>query len=94
MSTDALRRSTPSAEGIDAAGVEALLDAFEAHPHIRPHGMVLLRHGAIVAEGWWPPYRADRVQLLYSLSKSFTSTAAGFARAEGLIDLDTPVIDY
>lgn len=94
MSTDALRRSTPSAEGIDAAGIEALLDAFDAHPHIRPHGMVLLRHGAIVAEGWWQPYSADRVQLLYSLSKSFTSTAAGFARAEGLLDLDTPVIDH
>jgi CubicO group peptidase (beta-lactamase class C family) len=94
MSPDALHRSTPSAEGVDAAGVEALIDAFEAHPGIRPHGMVLLRHGAIVAEGWWAPYSADRVQLLYSLSKSFTSTAAGLARAEGLLDLDTPVIDY
>jgi len=94
MSTDALRRSTPSDEGIDARGIAALIDAFEAHPGIRPHGLVLLRHGAIVAEGWWQPYSADRVQLLYSLSKSFTSTAAGIARAEGLLDLDAPVIDY
>ncbi|MGN6271672.1 MAG: serine hydrolase domain-containing protein [Protaetiibacter sp.] len=94
MSPDVLRRSTPSAEGVDARGIEALLDALEAHPHIRPHGFVLLRHGAIIADGWWAPYSADRVQLLYSLSKSFTSTAAGFARAEGLLELDTPVIDY
>ncbi len=94
MSADALRRSTPSAEGIDARGLEALLDAWEAHPGIRPHGLVVLRHGAVVAEGWWEPYAADRVQLLYSLSKSFTSTAAGLARAEGLLDLDAPVISY
>jgi CubicO group peptidase (beta-lactamase class C family) len=94
MSPDALRRSTPSAEGIDARGIEALVNALEATPGIRLHGLVLLRHGAIVAEGWWAPYSADRVQLLYSLSKSFTSTAAGFAQAEGLLDLDTPVIDY
>lgn len=94
MSSDALRRSTPSAEGVDARGIEALLDAFEAHPGIRPHGLVLLRHGAVITEGWWAPYSAERVQLLYSVSKSFTATAAGFARAEGLIDFDAPVIDY
>lgn len=94
MSTDPIRRSTPSAEGVDARGVEALIDAFEAHPGIRPHGLVLLRHGAVIAEGWWAPYSAERVQLLYSVSKSFTATAAALARAEGLIDLDAAVLDY
>ena len=52
---------------------------------------MVLRHGHVVAEGWWSPYAPDRVHLLYSLSKSFTSTAAGFAVAEGLLDLDAPV---
>lgn len=94
MSIDALRRSTPSGEEVDAASVAAFIDAFEAHPGIRPHGLVLLRHGAVIAEAAWAPYRADRPGLVYSLSKSFTSTAAGFARAEGVLDLDTPVIDY
>ncbi|AYF97488.1 serine hydrolase domain-containing protein [Protaetiibacter intestinalis] len=94
MSTADLPHSTPSAEGVDARGIAALLDALETDPDIRPHGLVLLRHGAVIAEGWWAPYAADRVQLLYSLSKSFTSTAAGFAHAEGLFELDTPVIDY
>ena len=44
----------------------------------------------MVAEGWWSPYTPERVHLLYSLSKSFTSTAAAFAVAEGLLDLDAP----
>ena len=93
MGTADLRHSTPSAEGIDAAGITALLDALEA-AEARLHGLILLRHGAVVAEGWWAPYAADRVQLLYSLSKSFTSTAAGLARSDGLLELDRPVIEY
>ncbi|QNO37877.1 beta-lactamase family protein [Protaetiibacter sp. SSC-01] len=94
MGTADLPHSTPSAEGIDATGISALLDALEGDPDIRLHGLILMRHGAVVAEGWWAPYGPDRVQLLYSLSKSFTSTAAGFARAEGLLELDRPVIEY
>ena len=42
---------------------------------------MVVRHGQVVAEGWWAPYSAERPQLLYSLSKSFTSTAAAFAQA-------------
>jgi len=94
MGTADLSHSAPSAEGIDASGITALLDALEGDPDIRLHGLVLLRHGAVVAEGWWAPYAPDRVQLVYSLSKSFTTTAAGFARAEGLLELDRPVLEY
>lgn len=55
---------------------------------------MLVRHGAVIAEGWWQPYSADQPHLLYSLSKSFTSTALGIAVAEGLVDLDAPVLAY
>ena len=52
---------------------------------------MLVRHGAVVAEGWWSPYRPDGVHLLYSLSKSFTATAVGFAVSEGRLAVDDPV---
>lgn len=86
--------STPAAQGVDAAGIHAFLDAVEAAPDIEPHSLMILRHGHLVASGWWAPYTPDRLHLLYSLSKSFTSTAAGFAAAEGLLRLDDPVISY
>ncbi|MFG1808175.1 serine hydrolase domain-containing protein [Streptomyces sp. NPDC049040] len=89
-----LPSSTPAAQGVDARGVHAFLDALEAAPGIDPHSVMLLRNGHLVAEGWWAPHTADRPQLLYSLSKSFTSVAAGSAAAEGLIDLDAPVVSY
>jgi CubicO group peptidase (beta-lactamase class C family) len=58
------------------------------------HSLMVVRHGHVVAEGWWAPYSAGRPQLLYSLSKSFTSTAAAFAQAEGLLELDDTVVSH
>ena len=55
---------------------------------------MLVRHGHVVAEGWWAPHTPERTRLLYSLSKSFTSTALGFALREGLFDLDAPVVSH
>jgi CubicO group peptidase (beta-lactamase class C family) len=94
MTTDDLPHSTPSAEGVDAAGLEAFLDTIGDAAGIDLHSLLVMRHGKVIAEGWWAPYTADRVHLLYSLSKSFTSTAAGLAAAEGLLDLDATVLSY
>ena len=92
--TRALPRSTPAEQQVDPAAILALLDALEDHPDIEMHSLMVVRHGQVIAEGWWAPYSAERPQLLYSLSKSFTSTAAAFAQAEGLFDLDDTVISH
>jgi CubicO group peptidase (beta-lactamase class C family) len=84
----------PSAAGVDARGLLAFLDVLEGDPGIRPHGLVVLRGGALIAEGSWAPYDADRGHLLYSLSKSFTMTAVALAAQEGLLDLDATVLSY
>jgi CubicO group peptidase (beta-lactamase class C family) len=94
MSASALPSSGPAAQGVDAFGVHAFLDALEAAPGIEPHSLMIMRHGQLVAAGWWAPYTAERLHLLYSLSKSFTATAAALAEAEGLLDFDAPVTSY
>ncbi|MFD5158589.1 serine hydrolase domain-containing protein [Streptomyces hawaiiensis] len=94
MTASALPSSDPAAQGVDASGVHAFLDALEAAPEIEPHSLMIMRHGHLVASGWWAPYTAERPHLLYSLSKSFTGTAAALAEAEGLLDFDAPVISY
>ena len=58
------------------------------------HSFMLLRHGETIAEGWWHPYEPDRPQTLYSLSKSFTSTAVGLAVADGLLSVDDLVAEH
>ncbi len=54
---------------------------------------MVVRHGHVVAEGWWAPYSAERPHLLYSLTKSFTSVAVGLVIADGLLSLDDRVVD-
>lgn len=55
---------------------------------------MLVRHGHVVAEGWWSPESADKPHILWSLSKSFTSTAVGLAVAEGKLSIDDKVLNF
>src|SRR5690349_12191088 len=70
----ALPRSTPEAQGISSAALLTFLDEAEQKLDAL-HSIVIVRHGQIVTEGWWAPYAANEPHMLFSLSKSFTSTA-------------------
>jgi CubicO group peptidase (beta-lactamase class C family)/predicted glycoside hydrolase/deacetylase ChbG (UPF0249 family) len=58
------------------------------------HSIMVLRHGKVVAEGWWNPYSANLKHTLYSVSKSFTATAIGFAVTENKLSVDDKVISF
>lgn len=88
-----LPRSTPEEQGVSSAGISAFLDAVNNSP-IELHSLMLLRHGHVLAEGWWAPYAATKPHMLFSLSKSFTSTAIGFAVSEGRLSVDDPVLSF
>lgn len=88
-----LPRSTPEAESVSAAGIDAFLDAVEA-AKFELHSLMILRHGRVIAEGWWEPYGPDFVHTMYSMSKSFTSTAVGLAVAEGKLSVEDKVISF
>jgi CubicO group peptidase (beta-lactamase class C family) len=87
-----LPRSTPEAEGVSSPGILAFLDAAQARHEM--HSFMLARHGRVVAEGWWSPYAPEFKHTLYSLSKSFTSTAVGCAVAEGKLRVDDRVVSF
>lgn len=89
-----LPRSLPADEHVDPAAVLAAVDAIDADPAVELHSLMVVRHGRVVAEGWWAPHTPERTRLLYSLSKSFTSTALAFALEEGLVGLDDPVMSH
>ncbi|WP_274651056.1 serine hydrolase domain-containing protein [Paenibacillus humicola] len=89
-----LPRSVPEAQGISSAAVSDFLKAVQNDSKMELHSFMLLRHGQVVAEGWWSPYAAYLPHSLYSLSKSFTSTAIGLAVEEGRISLDDRVVEF
>jgi CubicO group peptidase (beta-lactamase class C family) len=86
-----LPRSAPERQGISSAAVLGLIETLDRDVD-GMHGIVLLRHGHVVAEGWWRPYDAETPHILFSLSKSFTATAVGIAIAEGKLSLDDEVL--
>ncbi|HEX6044507.1 MAG TPA: serine hydrolase [Pyrinomonadaceae bacterium] len=88
-----LPRSSPEQQGIASADLLAFVDAADKEVDMM-NSFMLVRHGHVVAEGWWAPYDRDTPHVLYSLSKSFTSTAVGFAIAEGKLNLDDPVTKF
>ncbi|MFN8476141.1 MAG: serine hydrolase [Anaerolineae bacterium] len=97
VSTIQLKRTSPEAEGIPSSAVLAFVQALEqhpAHPLDAVHGFMLLRHGNVAAEGWWTPYGPQSPHTLFSLSKSFTSSAIGMAVHEGLLTVDDPVLEF
>ena len=56
------------------------------------HSFMLVRNGHVVAETWWAPEAANKPHILWSLSKSFTSTAVGLAVADGKLSIDDKVL--
>jgi CubicO group peptidase (beta-lactamase class C family) len=86
-------RSTPEQQGISSTSIRAFLAAIQTSGQ-EFHSIMILRHGHVVAEGWWYPFSSELHQQLYSLSKSFTGTAIGMAIDEKLLKLDDPVISF
>jgi CubicO group peptidase (beta-lactamase class C family) len=90
---DPLPRSLPEKEGVSAEAISRFVDA-TAQSRTEFHSFMFLRHGKVVAEGWWNPYAPDLVHTLYSTSKSFTAAAVGFALTEGLLNLTDKIISF
>lgn len=88
-----LLRKSPESQGVDSAGIRAFLKAAK-DSGLEWHSFMLLRHGNVVAEGWWKPFQAEYKHTLYSLSKSFTSSAIGFLVSEGKISVEDSVVKF
>ncbi|HEX5221289.1 MAG TPA: serine hydrolase [Verrucomicrobiae bacterium] len=89
----ALPRSTPEAQGISSAAILDFIEAADQQVNAM-HSFMLVRHSHVVAEGWWSPYDAHTRHSMYSLSKSFTSTAVGLAVAEGKFSVNDEVLKF
>jgi CubicO group peptidase (beta-lactamase class C family) len=85
--------SSPEEQGVSSSAILGFVEAAEKNIDVL-HSFMLVRHGRVVAEGWWSPYAADIPHSLFSLSKSFTSTAVGLAVDEGRLSLDDRVIQF
>jgi len=94
-SSRALTVSTPQAEGVDPAGLVALLDYMDSE-NIALDGLMILRHDKVILKTSWYPYSTqDPPHRVYSTTKSIVSALIGIALAEGkLRSIDQTLGDF
>lgn len=91
--TKALPRSTPEAEKVDPRGISDYFGAVKQSGQ-ELHSVMVLRHGKVVAERWFHGHGPAIPHVMHSVSKTWTSTAVGFAVQEGRLKVSDKVIKY
>lgn len=86
------RAKRPEEIGVSSKGIKNMIEEFEKN-NIEVHSLMVLRHGKVAFQSWAYPFTPEMPHIMYSVSKSFTSIAIGFAIEEGLITLDTKLVD-
>lgn len=86
------RASFPEEVGVSSEAIKSIIEEFIENK-AEVHSLMILRHGKIAYESWAYPFTPEMPHIMYSVSKSFTSMAIGFAIEEGLLSLDTKVVD-
>ena len=88
-----LPRSTPEAEGVPSAFLYNFLYELGASKKINLHHFLVVRHGKIISETSFSPYRKGEWHTTYSMSKTFTGMAIGLLVDEGKLKLTDRIAD-
>lgn len=84
--------STPEAQGMDSAALAKLIDFGAAQGM---DSLLVTRHGSLVAEAFYAPYREGLKHAVNSTTKGVVATLTGMAIQDGLIaSRDAPVLDF
>ncbi|MGN0779548.1 MAG: serine hydrolase domain-containing protein [Aristaeellaceae bacterium] len=83
---------TPEEGGLSSRALLDFLDAGRA-AGIELHSVMVIKNGYLAASIHHASYTSQTPHVCYSMSKPFTSAAAGLAVAEGLLRYDDRVVD-
>ncbi len=86
------KAETPEEARVNSKVVKAFLDRCEELGK-QVHSLLVIRDNKIACEVYKEPFGPEHNHMMYSVSKSFTSAAIGFAVEEGYIDVDTRFVD-
>lgn len=86
-------KTTPEHGGIHSCHIKEWLQGIEA-AGLSTHDIIIARGNEILFENYRPPFHADFLHRMYSVTKSFVAIAIGFAMQDGLLGLDDPIGKY
>jgi len=85
--------ASPESLGIPSRSVSKFLNRILDHK-LNLHSLIVIRRGAIAAEGYWAPFDRRRKHRMFSISKSFVSLAVGRMIDEGKMKLDDTIASF
>ncbi|MCK9179427.1 MAG: ChbG/HpnK family deacetylase [Bacteroides sp.] len=91
--TKSLPRSMPKDEHVSISGINNFLKAVKEEGH-ELHSFMMLRNGKVVAEQWFGDNTPLTPHAMYSVSKTFTAMALGFAVAEERLNVTDKVVQF
>ena len=80
-------RRTPESQGIYSEYLRELVQELVGSPYTDMHHFMVLRHGNVICEADFAPYRKGVWHITHSMCKSITGMAVGFLVEEGKLDL-------
>ncbi len=88
-----LPRAIPSEAGVPAGAILRFLDRLD-HYQVNLHSLLLMRHGSLIAEGYYAPNSPSRLHRMFSVCKTLNALAVGLLAEEGRLRLDDKIVDY
>jgi CubicO group peptidase (beta-lactamase class C family) len=93
MDTNLFPLASPESVGVSSKHILNFIDKAEEYG-IMLHSVLMMGRGKLIAEGYYAPFTSDWMHRMYSVSKTFVSTAIGLLADEGRISLDDKICDY
>ena len=88
-----LPRSIPEAHGISSRRIYNMLSELEGERRCNIHNLMVLRDGVVISECSRPGYSVNAWHLSHSMTKSLIGMAVGLLYDDGLVTLDTRLVD-
>src|SRR5271166_1138007 len=84
--------SSPGAEGLDSGALADLVEWAKAE---RVDSLLVVRHGKVVLDAYYAPFKSGVRHNLYSATKSFVGTLTAIELRDYFLDsVDHPVLDF
>jgi len=91
--TKAWHESTPEEQGLDSQVLAGMVDSI-SRKHLNVHSVTVIRHGNVVLDTYFYPYRPTATHDVASVTKSITAAITGIAVDKGLLKTDETMLSF
>lgn len=84
--------ATPESQGVPSSAILSFIEEVERE-RIAIDSLIIMRHGKIIAEGYWAPFEKGAPHRLFSAGKAIVAVAILFAVQEGHLSLHDRIVD-